>query len=210
MLLPNRLVRFALAILALYGIILYKYHSSHSYDSSNSINTSTKISSFTYPPALSKSNKTTAILLQQSPVAIFDQISRLQVIDELSWAKWTDDSTSNVQVFASLPQILNGTSSKQHHRFLRIHPIHLTYPANMTTNAFYNLVRGILMILVSNPQTEWLVLANDHTFMIPTNLQSFLRRFDPSVPFYSGNRLQRGVYKKSKSIRVYDYLSYDL
>lgn len=61
-----------------------------------------------------------------------------------------------------------------------------------TDDAYKNLIESFVSISILESNLKWLIFANDHTFMIPTNLDLFLKNLDSNYPVYSGNKLQRG------------------
>jgi hypothetical protein len=134
-----------------------------------------------------------ALLLQQSPVATFDQIIRLKGIEN-SWANWVTDysgKSSSIRLYAAFPN----TSSSIFTTFKIIKPIYLSN--NQTKlSPFLNLIQA-LVTLITNDEINfhWIVYGNDHTFFIPGNLLCFLRSYDHDIPIISGNKLQRGLYK---------------
>ena len=113
-------------------------------------------------------NGIVSILLQQSPVAMNAQISRLETIDNISWGRWVDIESSVVNIFASIPIL--GNDSSLPGNFHKIKPIVMIYPRQMVVHPFHHLVRGLLSLLTCRPHMKWLILANDHTFIIPQNL----------------------------------------
>jgi hypothetical protein len=145
---------------------------------------------------LSDSMAKIIILLQQSPVDPSHQLARLRNIDQ-TWAKWVDGTS--IGIYASIPCSRYNSSIDSIFRIVK--PLQLVYSNSVQVNPFYHLVRGLLTILIREPQLEYIVLANDHTFMIPPNLNCLLKdktKFNPTHPIYGGNMLQRGKYKHGK------------
>jgi len=152
------------------------------------------------------------ILLQQSPVDQSSQLLRLLNIDE-SWARWTD----GLQIYAALPSD-GGDLYKEATEKLRVlRPLALwkaeqnvhgapLHPASSSSaSPMRNMIQMLCTLLFTHaPSTtasatdldlKWLLIANDHTFIIPPNLQCFASRLDSALPLYSGNKLQRGMYR---------------
>jgi hypothetical protein len=61
-----------------------------------------------------------------------------------------------------------------------------------TDDAYENLIESFISLSILESNLKWLIFANDHTFMIPNNLDLFLSNLDSNYPVYSGNKLQRG------------------
>ena len=144
--------------------------------------------------------KNIVILLQQSPVNGKNQLQRLQVIDD-GWAKWTMLSLSQVSVYAAIDNDNDNDAQKNRNilfkniRIIR-HQRH-TSDRKITENddrPLENMIHSFATLALFHP-LEWLVFANDHTFMIPPNLQCFLSKWDAHVPIYSGNKLIRGTHR---------------
>lgn len=146
------------------------------------------------------------ILLQQSPVDPKNQIARLINIDK-TWARWI--LGTNMSIYASIPSNQYNDSIDQALSIVK--PLQLIYPLEFNVNPFHHLVRGLLTILIREPQLEFIFLANDHTFIIPPNLNSLLQNrttYNPSTPLYLGNLLQRGKYKHGMSDYFVDLYIY--
>lgn len=146
------------------------------------------------------------ILLQPSPVDSANQVARLASIEEYSWGQWLSES---MELYAGIPE---GTFLSKP-QFRRIKPVALSpltpeiRAANKqgggTTQAAYcYMVEQFLAILVETKRPfNWFMFANDHSFIVPSNLKCFLDEvsqstsFSNELPLYSGNLLQRGMYR---------------
>ena len=126
-----------------------------------------------------------AILLQKSPVDTFDQTRRLHAID-ISWAKWSSLSGGEcnqyaVSIYASIGSL---KSLQKEISFERIQPIYVREDDPMV-----RLIDGLLGILSQSQSQRWIVLANDHTFVMIPNLLHFLSSLGHSDMVYTGNIL---------------------
>ena len=144
------------------------------------------------------------ILLQPSPVDSANQVARLASIEEYSWGRWLGES---MELYAGIPE---GTFLSRP-QFLRIKPVALSpltpeiRAANdkgggTTQAAFCYMVEQFLAVLVETKRPfNWFMFANDHSFIVPSNLKCFLDEvsasFSADLPLYSGNILQRGMYR---------------
>lgn len=138
------------------------------------------------------SNNFLAILLQPSPVATIEQLSRLNAID-VGWSNWQQFKYQKYTIYASI------TESKQlsNVNFNNIKIIPLDINQNQIS-ALKNLIDSFFFISISKSSYKWIVFGNDHSFFIPPNLMCFLSNLDEEEAIYSGNKLQRGTYLDSK------------
>ncbi len=151
------------------------------------------------------------ILLQQSPVQPDNQLQRLHNIDN-TWATWTQPSDSFNFDIRLVAAVLNRSesrevslSNKKPSQFKNIDTIPM-YPDSKTNifdksmaydsytpSNYHNMLRSLITLFTSNNKhytggngIKWLVYANDHTFMIPDNLDAFLTTLDASQLIYTG------------------------
>jgi hypothetical protein len=128
-----------------------------------------------------------AILLQMSPVRPARQLSRLQTIDK-GYASWTRDGERgngerSVTVFAAVHNTTS-LSAEDAAGFQNIQLLR-TYG----DNPFHKLLDAFIGVMSDDIPCEWVVMANDHSFFIPSNLQRYLHAFQSDDLFYGGNRL---------------------
>ena len=126
-----------------------------------------------------------AILLQLSPVDQKNQIHRLRSIEN-AWA--IRANLSGFSLFASTPYDEVQTKDLIQFRLIRLPN------QQLPKMAFANMFESLFLVL-SETFDSWIIMANDHTFLIPENLKMLLTKLDPHVAYYGGNRLQRGLYK---------------
>jgi hypothetical protein len=140
-----------------------------------------------------------AVVLQQSPVDQSNQKLRLEAIDS-GWASWTNSNPANhrVSVYAAIPRrILDSSSGPPFWKHIK--PIPLYIPSSEADpRPDQNMIRSFLSMAASESNLQWLIFANDHTFMIPVNLVCFLNQLDADIPVYSGNKLYRGPHRDFK------------
>ena len=143
--------------------------------------------------------KNIVILLQQSPVDGKNQHIRLQAIDA-GWAQWTILPTSHIAVYAAMDnddtRKRNSSTSFNHIQLIR-HQRH-TADRLITENddrPLENMIHSFATLVLFHDPLQWLIFANDHTFMIPPNLQCLLSTWDANLPIYSGNKLIRGAHR---------------
>jgi hypothetical protein len=131
------------------------------------------------------------ILLQLSPVGQKDQIKRLTAIEN-SWANWVDVKSGTFKLFASVPRG-SGLHSFKKFRVIDIDAV------QAPNKAYANLMDALFHMYIeadgAASDSDWLVLANDHSFLVPPNLHCYLKALNPHFAVYTGNRLQRGEYK---------------
>jgi hypothetical protein len=137
------------------------------------------------------------VLLQQSQVQQSKQLVRLHNID-VSWALWA--SKGFTEVVAVLPYQIDPTLSKFNIiRSIRMFPIDSTSKeSDNISSPYHNLIKAMFdVISISDSMkfssalvaTKWLVIGNDHTFVVPGNLRKFLQALDADNLVYSGNQL---------------------
>ena len=128
-----------------------------------------------------------AILIQQSPVDKPNQISRLKYIDS-TWAQWTEATDNHMQVFAAIP--LDSVMAMAGAQFTNILPVIITNSFSSDT-PMYRFMRFLVSTILSrtNMVYKWIVMCNDHTFMVPQNLECFLGKYNPDELIYTGNKL---------------------
>lgn len=121
-----------------------------------------------------------AILLQQSPVDAQTRPIRLSNIDN-TWATWS----KNMCLYAAIPIDTKQPPSNQSYQTIR--KIFLP-PSKPAANPFQNLVYTLLSLYDDDAAAnlEWIIIANDHTFFIPPNLEAFLSKLDPKQLIYTG------------------------
>jgi hypothetical protein len=119
------------------------------------------------------------ILLQRSVVDGSSQMDRLRSVDE-GWARLTEGH-DGVSVEAAVDFDLINQSKY----FRNLHP--LTMRSN---NPLRRLIDSLMEVAKNHEDMDWIVLANDHTFVIPTNLKRYLNSLDPGVAVYTGNMLK--------------------
>ena len=117
-----------------------------------------------------------AVVLQSSPVDPHEQEGRLKVIDE-TWSNWR---TKHIKM-TTYAAINNDVSFKNLNKI------------NLGANAINNMGRLKMTLLrVHEHDWQYILLANDHSFIIPHNLEQFLislpRSFEENL-VYSGHKL---------------------
>jgi hypothetical protein len=130
------------------------------------------------------------ILLQQSVVQSTHQLVRLQAIDH-GWARWAAELTTaasnfNMQIVAPVDKVNESDFSIINAFDISAHKESVVY------TPYDRLLRSLLWILCSTAGetgTKWIVMANDHTFLIPLNLQRFLLKLNSDELIYTGNML---------------------
>ena len=129
----------------------------------------------------------TVILLQASPVLQKEQVKRLRSID-VSWAQWTDSHDVHILAAISNPSLFPEVFEKP---FVNVEPLLLSLVKGVH-NPFYNLVQSFLALTLHKRQAnlKWLLYGNDHSFIISSNLQSFVSTLDSSQLIYTGNKLE--------------------
>jgi hypothetical protein len=136
-------------------------------------------------------NMSVNILLQLSPVDQKNQLTRLQTI-EATWTNWIDLDADNFHLFAAVPKALDVSGVKALRKFKVIDIDAIQLPGT----AYANMMNALVNIYVENGSlADWLVMANDHTFLVPPNLYGYLCGENAQRAVYGGNRLQRGLYK---------------
>jgi hypothetical protein len=123
------------------------------------------------------------IVLQKSVVDPHKQCFRLSHIDK-TWANWAI-AQRDMHLLAALP--IDQHCSLQ--PLQRIKTINLTHYHNGETNPYLNLLYTLSAFVNRHPNSQWLLLGNDHTFVVPSNLQRLLNTLDPHQMIYCGNRL---------------------
>lgn len=140
--------------------------------------------------AASDQNKV-VLLLQPSPVFPTQQLERLKTID-ISWASWIDDFEDHTfSIIAAGPAFDAKQVKFEHMDILSLDAVQDKF------TPFKNLIQSFFTIVSTRP-LSWLVYGNDHSFVVPSNLDCFLRTLDPDLPTYSGNKLQRGEFHNFK------------
>lgn len=115
-----------------------------------------------------------AYLLQQSIVRPSRQLSRLRVVDS-TWANWLQHDEV---LYAAV-------TSEEIPPFQTVTPIFL----NAASSPFQRMMASFMHILLHTPRFDWFVYANDHTFMIPAHLRSYLHHLSSTDFIFAGNRL---------------------
>lgn len=139
------------------------------------------------------------VLLQQSQVQTAKQIERLRNIDQ-GWARWASSRqlcSRDVHIVAAMQEKDISTNQFESIGIHTMFPVVWISPFNsshktITSSPYHQLVRSLFAILSSSGQLlplKWLVLANDHTFMIPQNLAQRLSTLDTEQLVYTGNQL---------------------
>jgi hypothetical protein len=148
------------------------------------------------------------LLLQVSPVRAARQISRLAAIDT-GYASWTRTPIVQkrkrtglgmrraVRVIAAVhntTRVANrNMNSNNIFNFKNIEIV-----TTRGNNPFYKLIDAFVGMMSKDFVSEWIVMANDHSFFIPMNLIRFLEPMKSlsSGMFYGGNRLALVYHKK--------------
>eukprot|EP01031_Cornospumella_fuschlensis_P024986 gene24986-30184_t len=142
----------------------------------------------TPPPVLVSSTQrrqpSCVIILQRSIVDFDRQCLRLQAIDD-SWGKWVDKFDNLKLVAAVPPPYCSPTLQLKH-----ITIFNLTIPSTQEQNPYTYLMHTFQYHLNTHAGYDFLLLANDHTFLYPPNLIRFLRTLPTAGLLYSGNKLQ--------------------
>lgn len=148
----------------------------------------------------------TIILLQQSQVQTEKQLERLRSIDT-GWARWKNatNACNDIRIVAALP---NDVPPKDDFKLIGSLPMLPAAWAKIGSNKtsvsspYHHLVCSLLALLSSSqssqryPSLKWIVLANDHTFLIPQNLAKHLNAMDSDGLLYTGNQLALPFHKK--------------
>ena len=136
------------------------------------------------------------VILQLSAVRSKNQMSRLKVIDR-GWAQWTRlfptkasvKSMIDIKVIAPVSIVDSSLSFSTIQSFPSVESV---VP---TPTPYHRLVHALLHAIDFRTDTssnaKWIILANDHSFIISQNLRSFLSQplLDPDKILYSGNKL---------------------
>ena len=125
-------------------------------------------------------SKEIAIILQQSPVDVANQINRLKNIDD-AYAKWTGNHTDDVSIYA----VVADDNKKLDFKYLRVLHVNL----NKSDSGILRMVSAIYKLLEIAPHKKWFMICNDHTFIAIPNLIYFLKSFNHDDLIYSGNKL---------------------
>jgi hypothetical protein len=148
----------------------------------------------------------TVIILQQSQVQESKQLVRLSTIDT-SWAKWAKTAgrcTSSIRIVAAVPAAVYSSPNSS---FVNLYTMPMFSPktalsgdadAPLLSSPYHNFIRSLLTVASSagKEDVKWVVLGNDHTFMIPPNLAYFLGTLDVDTFVYSGNELRMQYRRK--------------
>eukprot|EP01041_Mallomonas_annulata_P001663 gene1663-3214_t len=128
-----------------------------------------------------------AIVLQRSPVYSYDQMKRLHIIDT-TWAQWIDDTSAqnHMFVYAVIPSSVHADNFTT---FKHIRHIKLLNSEQFPISPMINFLQTLLYVTCTPARSDWVVLANDHSFLIPQNLNCFIKSLDADVPVYTGNQL---------------------
>lgn len=137
---------------------------------------------------------------------------RLENID-VGWAQWS--ITLNTLIYAAIPlgskvsrlsiikPLLLGTPLIERKNTEVVAKEGISLPSGVQKNsrergkvtlnggALKNLIESFISLIFLESNLKWLTFANDHTFIIPNNLDHFLRNLASDLPVYSGNKLQR-------------------
>ena len=134
--------------------------------------------------------KSVAVLVQRSPVKPDEQLNRLLNID-LTWAK----ISTHIGRMASVNFLILAVVQREQKpgipfRTLRL----LNSSSRVPWSPFHNIVKSIFDIFASGElgsvkPISWLVLVNDHTFVLMDNMERFLSAKNPDDLIYSGNKL---------------------
>ena len=131
------------------------------------------------------------ILLQQSPVDMSLQADRLRAID-IGWGAWNHvNALHKTHIFAAVDESL----IKMQKELRNVQLLHV-----QTIGPMARLVDAIIELSTSTVPLDWLVYANDHTFIITPNLGCFLAGYDHTDIIYTGNKL--GI-KKQGSLLMF-------
>ena len=133
----------------------------------------------------------TAILLQRSPVNGMKQLVRLHTIDN-GWSRWTHDMNLNINIYATVPNSTDSTTFK----IIKTLSLIENLQSQANDGPLKYLIQSLISILILENDLKWLVIANDHTFIIPSNLNCFLSTLDSELLIYTGNKLIRGLHKE--------------
>ena len=80
------------------------------------------------------------------------------------------------------------------------YPFSLEVPSTIGEELGVERLRWVLAQALSS-KASYVFMANDHTAVIPENLQCFLKSVDPSKPAYAGRALAQ---KRGKSIEIFN------
>lgn len=127
-----------------------------------------------------------AIVLQRSPVYPKEQLRRLINID-MTWSRWMSSALlkeSKLLAIISKAVPAFDITVLENIQLVGISP-------EKSSSPFFNLVRAFLEILFDKGDYKWILFGNDHTFIIPQNLVSFLSTLDSDILVYTGNKMFR-------------------
>lgn len=143
--------------------------------------------------SIESSGGNVVILLQQSQVQVQAQITRLMAIDT-GWASWrtSKGSSSQVTVFAALPLESISIPSFSPANINAFPMLPVASEQSVKGSPYHQMINSLYHIISEGnyTTTKWIVMANDHTFIIPPNLQKFLNTLDAERVTYSGNELK--------------------
>lgn len=163
--------------IVIYSNIVHDLHVSSSFVSRNPSKT-------TATPLLSaRQRPDIVVLLQRSIVDSHNQCSRLLGIDQ-TWAKWLEDDDS-LSLCASLPADSTCLMPSLQH----VSIFNLSKYQQAGISPYSNLLWSLLSFAVAHPAAQWLVLANDHTFLVLPNLRAFISSLNASKLIYTGSQL---------------------
>lgn len=143
--------------------------------------------------SIERSGGHVAILLQQSQVQVHAQFTRLMAIDA-GWATWrtSKDEVNKVEVFAAVPYELISEKVSQIKNINLLSMLPVSSAPAVEGSPYHQMINSLYRIIsdAKHTTTKWIVMANDHTFIIPPNLQRFLNTLDAERLIYSGNELR--------------------
>jgi len=139
------------------------------------------------------------VLLQQSQVHEGNQFIRLNNIDK-SWAKWTKKNNCDKydqQIVASIPfstSYAHISSTWKHIKSMRMFPLTRTGGPDdaIRSSPYHNFIKSLFGIFSNSGggDAKWIMVANDHTFIIPGNLDALLQTLDHETLVYTGTELR--------------------
>jgi hypothetical protein len=133
-----------------------------------------------------------AILLQQSQVQTGMQVKRLRGIDA-SWATWATAARSSEQIliYAAVPHLVGENTAPSMSNIRTFYMLPQT-PSTVGGSPYRQMINSLYQVVsdATKTATRWILMANDHTFLIPPNLMKFLNTLDSEVTVYSGNELR--------------------
>jgi hypothetical protein len=140
-----------------------------------------------------------AVLLQQSQVQTGSQVKRLRGIDA-SWATWATAAPSSGQIliYAAVPHLVGENTAPGMSNIRTFYMLPQT-PSTVCGSPYHQMINSLYQVVsdATMTATRWILMANDHTFLLPPNLMKFLNTLDSEVTVYSGNELRimynRGV-----------------